>query len=128
MGVNLGGVQMIVSQDLLERADVHAVLQHQRRGGVAQLMGGILGAVQTCGGQMFFDQLMDRCLGDAPPVLQGDEQGVLVYQRQSVAVSQPVLERLLAGFVQKKDPFLVAFAQYPQMVDSNICCIQADKL
>ena len=39
VGVDLRGIQVVMAQDLLDRPHVHAVLQHQRGGGVAQLVG-----------------------------------------------------------------------------------------
>ena len=47
MGVDLRGIQVVMSQNLLDRPDVHAVLQHQRCRRVPQLMRRILGGVQT---------------------------------------------------------------------------------
>ena len=41
-----------MAQHLLKGAYIHAVLQHQGGGGVAQLVGGVLGAVQPGGGQV----------------------------------------------------------------------------
>ena len=45
MGVNLRGVEVLVTQNFLHSFDIHAVLQHQRCGSMAELMGGILLAV-----------------------------------------------------------------------------------
>ena len=47
MGVDLSCLQVVMSQNLLDRPDVHAVLQHQRCRRVPQLMRRILGGVQT---------------------------------------------------------------------------------
>lgn len=47
MGVDLRGIQVVMSQNLLHRPDIHAVLQHQRCRRVPQLMRRILGGVQT---------------------------------------------------------------------------------
>ena len=47
MGVDLRGIQVVMSQNLLDRPDIHAVLQHQRCRRVPQLMRRILGGVQT---------------------------------------------------------------------------------
>ena len=49
VSVDLRGVQVVVSQHLLEGAHVHAVLQHQRGRRVAELVGGVLAGVQTGG-------------------------------------------------------------------------------
>ena len=46
MRIDLGGIQILMPQDLLQRAHVHAALQHQRGRCVAKLMGGILAGVQ----------------------------------------------------------------------------------
>ena len=50
MGIDLGGLQIIIKQHLLKGAHVHAVLEHQGCRGMAQLVGGVLCAVQSCGG------------------------------------------------------------------------------
>ena len=47
VGIDLGGVQMLVTEHLLKGAYIHAVFQHQCGCGVTQLMAGIEGAVQT---------------------------------------------------------------------------------
>ena len=68
---------MFVPQDLLNSLDVNAVLQHERSGGMAELVGGILCAVQTGLAEAFFDQGVD--IGAADPLVpRGQEQGVLV--------------------------------------------------
>ena len=111
---------MVVAQDLLQSAHVYAVLKHQSSGSVAQLMGGILGAVQPGSGQMLFHQLVHRSAGDAPAVLMGDEEGLLIDQCQHVPLCQPILESLLTGFVEKEDPFLVALAQDSELIAPDI--------
>ena len=54
MGINFGGVQVLVAQNLLHRLYVHAVLQHQRGRRVPQLVAGIFFAVQPGGGEVLF--------------------------------------------------------------------------
>ena len=120
MGVDLGGVQVVMAQHLLEGAHIHAVLQHQGGGGVAQLVGGVLRAVQSGGGQVLLYQLVDRRCGDAPAVLEGDEQGVLIRRSYDVPLGEPVLQRPLAGVVEVQHALLVALTQYPKLISSNI--------
>ena len=54
MSVNLCGIQVIMSQNLLQRPDIHAVLQHQRGRSMPQLMGRILTAIQSSLTEVFF--------------------------------------------------------------------------
>lgn len=58
--IDLGGVQVVVAQHFLECAYIHAVLQHQSCGGMAQFVGRILGWIQTGIQQMLFYQFVDR--------------------------------------------------------------------
>ena len=99
VGIDLSRVQVLVAQHLLESTHIHAVLQHQGGGGVAQLVGGVLGAVQPGSGQMLFHQLVDRRPGDPLAVARGDEQGVLIQQGQSGALGEPVVQRGAAGII-----------------------------
>ena len=77
---------------------------------------------------MLFHQLVDRRHRDAPPVLQGDEQGVLVDEGQGVPICHPVLNGFDAGVVQEQDALFIALAQHPQLVVSNIRYIQVHQL
>ena len=47
MGINLSGIQMLMTQNFLKGSHIYTVLQHQCGGGVAQLVGGIQAGVQT---------------------------------------------------------------------------------
>ena len=65
MGIDLGGVQMLMPEQLLKRAYVHSVLQHQRRRSVTQLVGGILACVKTGAQKALLDHVVDRFPADA---------------------------------------------------------------
>ena len=54
-----------MAQNLLHGLDVHAVLQHQRRRCMAQLVRGILRRVEPGLAQVLFHQRMDRRAADA---------------------------------------------------------------
>ena len=69
MGINLRGIQVVMPQNLLNRPDVYAVLQHQRGGCVAELMGGVFALVDARGGETLFHHGMDR--GAADPFITG---------------------------------------------------------
>ena len=56
---------MLVAQNLLDRFYIHAVLQHQRGGCMAKLMGRIFAAIQACLQKMLFYQSMDSGTADA---------------------------------------------------------------
>lgn len=70
---------MVMAQYLLKSTYIHAIPQHQGGGGMAQFVRGILSAVQPRSGQVLLHQLVDRCSGDAPAVLERDEQGILIH-------------------------------------------------
>ena len=95
---------------------------------MAQLVGGVLGGIQAGGGQVLFDQLVDGGAGDSPPVLKGDEQGVLVRQGEHTPLGQPVLQGALAGLVEKEHTFLAALAQHPELAVPHVGHVQADEL
>ena len=65
MGVNLRGIEMLMAQNFLHSFDIHAVLQHQCGGSMAELMGGILLAVQSRSTEVFLYQMMDGRTGNA---------------------------------------------------------------
>ena len=95
---------------------------------MAQLVGGILGAVQPGSGQVLLHQLVDRRCRDAPAVLQGDKQGILVHQSHGVPLVEPVCQRPLTGVVQIQHPLLVALTKHPKLIAPNICFIQPNQL
>ena len=69
MGINLRGIQVVMPQNLLDRPDIDTVLQHQRGGRVAELMGGVFALVDACGGETLFHHGMD--CGAADPLVAG---------------------------------------------------------
>ena len=90
MGVDFRGVQMVVAQHLLDGPDVHAVLQHQRGGGVPQLVGAVLRRVDARLTQPLFHHGVDRGAAD-PLVLGGEEEGV--------CAARPVMGRRTARYL-----------------------------
>ena len=85
-----------MAQNLLHGLDVHAVLQHQRRRHMAQLVRGILRRVEPGLAQVFFHQRMDRRAADAL-VAGGEEEGVLIAPDDGAAHGEIAVERFLAG-------------------------------
>ena len=65
MRVDLRGVQVFVSEHLLQRFEIHAVGQHQRCRRMTQFMRGKLAGIQTRLKQVFFDQAVYRRDADA---------------------------------------------------------------
>ena len=127
MGINLRGVQMVVPQDFLNCPDIHTVLQHQRGGGMAQLVGRILGAVDSSFAQALFHHGVNRGTADA---------FVLCRQKQCVGISacdgppdsQPAFQRVLTGVIQINDAHFIAFAQHPQGIVLDVAQVQANQL
>ena len=54
MGIDLGSIQTFVSQHLLQRAHIYAVLKHQGGSGMAQLVRGVALGIQSGGSSRFF--------------------------------------------------------------------------
>ena len=49
VSIDLRSIQMLMAQYLLDCSHIHAVLQHQRSGGMTKLVGRVLGAVESGG-------------------------------------------------------------------------------
>ena len=58
MRIDLGRIQIAVAEDLLQRARIDTVFQHQRRGRVAQLVRGVARCVKSGELQLFFNHLL----------------------------------------------------------------------
>lgn len=127
MGIDLSGVQVFVAQNLLEGADVHAVLEHERGGSVAELVWGVLGAVQSGHSQVFFHQLFHGGLADALTAL-ADEEGVFVDDADGTPGGQVVAQGGAAGVVEVEDALLVALAQNAELVVPQVGEVEADQL
>ena len=127
MGVDFRGVQMVVAQHLLDGPDVHAVLQHQRGGGVPQLVGAVLRRVDARLTQPLFHHGVDRGAAD-PLVLRGEEEGVCVPAGDGPPHCQIFGDGVLAGVVQVDDPDLVALAKNPQGIFLDVGEVQTHQL
>ena len=129
VGVNFGGADVGVPQNLLEGADVHAaVLIHQGSGSVAQLVRGIASAVQTTGFQIFFYNLLDPS-GGHPAVLCRKEEGVAVIAGfRLLAKFQIIFQRTQARRVEVDHPLLVALSQQAQGVVTDVAQVDAHQL
>ena len=117
----------VMPKDLLERADIDAVLIHQRRRRVAQLVHGKMLLVYAGHFQIFGDQGLDRLHVDAA-AQPADEQRVAVPGLWGDAVRQVAGDGLAAGVVQVDNPLLVALAEQPQAILGDVAEIDAAKL
>jgi len=127
VGVDLRGIQVVVAQHLLDRPDVHAVLQHQRGGGVPQLVGAVLRRIDARLAQPLFHHGVDRGAADAL-VLGREEEGIFIPAGDGPPHRQVLGNGVLAGVIQIDDADFVAFAQHPQGVVLNVVEIQAHQL
>ena len=66
--VDLRGVEIFVSEHLLQRFQINAVRKHQRRRRVAQLVRGELRSIQPRSKQMLFDEPVNRRDADSVAV------------------------------------------------------------
>ena len=117
---------MIMSQNFLNRTHIHAVLQHQRSRRMAELMGGILPAVQSRFTQALFDHGMDCGAADSL-ILRREKQRIFIPSADGTPHSQILLQRTLARFIQVDDPHLVALAKNTQRIALDILQIQPDQ-
>ena len=125
MSIDLGCVQVFVSQHLLKRAHIHTILQHESGRGVPQLMAGIERGIQPGFFEALFDHIVHRILGHTG-MGAGQEQGVRVGRSLTAALLQPVIQRRAAGLVEEDHALLVALAQNTELFLSNICYIKGD--
>jgi 4-diphosphocytidyl-2C-methyl-D-erythritol kinase len=51
--------------------------------------------------------------GNAAAVLQGNEQGIFIYQSQSVSLHQPIVQSLAASGIEVDNTFFIALAEHP---------------
>ena len=127
MRINLGRVEVIVPQNFLYGFDVHAILQHQRRRRMAQLVGGVLCGVDAGHAEMFFDQRMHGRAADAL-VAGGEEEGVFIASDDGAALCKILGNRCFTRLVQINNAHFVAFAQHAQCIVLNIAYIEPAEL
>ena len=77
MGVDLGGIQILMAKNFLDSFDIHTAGKHHGGSGVPQLMGGKLGGVQSGLQKRLFDQTMNRADTDSV-VIPGSKEGAIV--------------------------------------------------
>ena len=116
-----------MAQQLLERAHVHAALEHERGRCVPQLVGGDGVCVQTGLQQRLVHHHLDGVHTD-PLAPGGEKDGVFVRGGDVLADGKPVVQRLDAGVVEIDDPLLAALAVDQQTVLPDVGQIQSDHL
>ena len=77
MGINHGGIQILVTQNFFQCAYIYAVLIHQRGGCMAEFMGGELGRIQSCLQKGFLYKPMNRICAD-PIAVSGTKQCLII--------------------------------------------------
>ena len=127
VGVNLRRVQVLMTEHLLHRSEVHAVCDHQRGSGVAQLVRGVLLRVQSGRQHVLFDQTVHSCHAQAL-VVAGAEQRPIVIQNDFVAFGKVGVQRLTRRFAEIDETLFVPFACYTNSVVVYVISIQADQL
>lgn len=125
--VDLGGVQVLVTQHLLNGFHIHAAGEHHGRRRVPQLVGGELGGVQPSLQKGFFHQPMDRRHADAV-LVPGAEEGAVVGQLDLVPFLQIGVNGLSAGRAKVDKALLVALADDPDAILVNVRQVQPHQL
>ena len=112
MSVYFGGSEVLVTEHVLEYAHINAaVLVHQRRGCMAQLVAG----VSLCAQTDFFKVLVHHRLNGLdghPAVVAADKQRVFILYFINRAYTHVVVDRVDAGGVEIDDALLVALAEH----------------
>ena len=99
MRINLRRIELLVSENLFKRQHVDAVLIHQRRRRMPELVGGILIRIQPRLAEPFFDQPLDRHRADARFAAR-HKQSPLSRRRVLCAFRQVGFNGSAAGVVQ----------------------------
>ena len=115
MRVYLRRVQVLVAQDLLYGAHIHAVLDHQGRRRVPQLVGGVFAGVKPGLQDGLFHHSVYAL---APHTLAavGDEKGFLRAAHHLCAHRLISLDCSLTGFVEVNNALLAALAKNTEAV------------
>ena len=136
VGIDFRGIQVLMAQHLLHGFHIHAPGEHQRCRSVPELMGRILGGVQSGIQNMLLHQPMNGVGGHTAVrgnavfcLFLGQKQGtahiVLNGRGERGVVSG---NGLLAGFAHIDRAFFVSFAQNTQAIIVNIAIIQPSQL
>ena len=117
-----------MAQHVLEGADIHAVVEHQSRRGVPQLMGRIFG-IKPGLKDRFPHQVFHGTRRQPGPV-SGDKQRVTVLRMIPGFRTHGQILRQCAqtGFVEIQLPFLVAFAQNTDGVVPDVLDVETHQL
>ena len=109
MGIDLGRIQVIVPQYLLQSPHINAVLQHQRSRCVPELVGGIHTGIQSGSGKTLFYHIVYRVRCHTG-MASCDKESVFVNNTLSAPNSQPIVNGLPTGFVEEQNPLFVTLA------------------
>lgn len=124
MSIDLSGTQVFVPQNVLQGADVYAMVQHQSCGGVTEFVGGV-GWVQPRFDDRFPYNVLYRPCGEAGLIPRDEESvfmpGIVFWVRTLDEVS---LQRIQAGLIQIELPFLVSFAKDSHGIVPDISEVQ----
>lgn len=99
--------------------DIDAVLVHQRRRSVAQLVRRVFLRIQPRLTEVLFDQPLDRLHIDAVAVA-ADEERVFILVVRREALGQIVFQRKAAGIVEVYGALLVALAEHTHGIPLKI--------
>ena len=96
MGVDLGGVQILMTQDILYGFHIHSAGEHKGRSSVAELVGRELVCIQSGLGQRLLDETMHRGYADAFTV-PGAKQSAIITELFFVAFDEVIVDGFPAG-------------------------------
>ena len=129
MRVYFRGGDGLMPQDFLQCQHIRiAVLIHQRRGGMAELMRGEPSAAKTCGGQVILNDLLHPAAAD-PAVIAAEKQRIRLL-RGIVARGEIILQSGETGVIEINDALLASLSEYAHLAVEkiHIAGVHADQL
>ena len=115
---------MLMPQQLLQGAHVHAVAEHEGGGGMPELMGAVAVLLQPRFPQVDFYQPVHRAAGDALSPL-GDKEGRGSRRTVFLPERKISVDGVRHRLVDVDDPLSVALAHHPQAVFIHIAEVEA---
>ena len=110
VGIDLSRIQAFMTEDRLQGSYVDAVLIHQRRRRMPQLVCGVLFGVETGLRDVFLDKPFDGGNADALMVSADEQSSFGLRDRKGFPYGDIPVQSVHTGVVQIDDAFLVAFA------------------
>lgn len=110
MGINLGGIEVFVSEDLFKHTDINTILIHKRSRRMTQFMNGNSFTGKSAGFKAVVDYLFDTAVCDAVATF-AYKQSFFLRVCNGFSCFGVLGNSIDSLLVEIDDTFLVAFAQ-----------------